>query len=345
MENNTILNMINYDSLKKIDSGEMHKTYDIWPQIAYESYKNPNTKIKLKKSSHLVFAGMGGSGAIGEVFSAILSKTNTHVTIVKGFHLPKTVKNNSLVIITSVSGNTLESITILEKARKIGAKILVFSSGGKIEGICKEKKIVHFNIKKYHSPRASFTAFLYFMLGVLKPILPIEEDDILESIIQLKRLGKNINSKNISKSNQAIKIAEWINFNPIIYFPLGLQSAATRFKNSIQENCKMHIITEDVIEACHNGIVAWEEPSNFQVFLLRGRDDVEETIQLWKILKKYFDKNKIKYNEIMSVDGNILTKLVCLIYLLDYSSIYLAIKREIDPTPVKSIEFIKKEMN
>ncbi len=62
-------------------------------------------------------------------------------------------------------------------------------------------------------------------------------------------------------------------------------------------------------------------------------------------MKGYFNKQKIEYKEITSESGNILTKIICLIYLFDYASIYHAIKLEIDPTPVNAIKYIKKKLN
>ncbi len=147
---------------------------------------------------------------------------------------------------------------------------------------------------------------------------------------------------NLSDENPAVSLAKWINGIPIIYYPFGLQSAAIRFKNSLQENAKMHVITEDIIEVCHNGIVAWEKPSDVKPILIQGADDFEKTKERWKIIKEYFESNSIEYKEISSVQGAILTKLINLIYFLDYTSIYKAILSKIDPTPVKSIEFIKK---
>jgi len=251
----------------------------MWPEIALQSYKDCTNSIEYSKPSHFVFAGMGGSGAINDIFSAILSKTNTHVTVVKGYHLPKTVNSDSIVVVTSVSGDTSETISILENAKEAGAKTIAFSDGGKIKQICMKNNIPHRNITKFHSPRASFTAFLYSMLGVLKPVLPIEESDVLESIKNLSLIHEKINSENMAESNPAIKIAEWINHTPVIYYPWGLQSAAIRFKNSLQENCKIHVIAEDVIEACHNGVVAWENNDNFQPILIRGKNDYEKTVQ------------------------------------------------------------------
>ena len=337
--------MIDKDSLDKFDSRGMYKIYDIWPKIAKESYFSNLVQVKYEKCKHIVFAGMGGSGAIGDIFSAILSKTSTHVTVVKGYHLPKTVTSDSVVVISSISGNTVESISMLENAIQQKSRIIVFSDGGKIKEICKEKNIPHRNIKKYHSPRTSFTSFLYGMLHVLKPIIPIEESDIIQSINKMEELSIRINSKEITKENPAIKISEWINQIPVIYYPWGLEPVAIRFKNSLQENSKIQAVIEDVIESCHNGIVTWDKQNNFQPILIRGKEDFDKTKERWEILKEFFDEKNIHYKEIESVEGNILTKIICLIYLLDYASIYLAIKLKTDPSPVNAIEYIKKKLN
>ena len=54
--------------------------------------------------------------------------------------------------------------------------------------------------------------------------------------------------------------------------------------------------------------------------------------------------NNIDFFEIFSEKGGIIGKLICLIYVLDYASIYRAVMSNIDPTPVKSIEFIKSKL-
>jgi len=337
--------LIDRASLEKFDSQKMHKVYDKWPEIAKESYFSKLTQIEYETCDHIVFAGMGGSGAIGDIFSAILSKTSIHVTVVKGYHLPKTVTSDSVVVVTSISGNTIETISMLENAIKLNSKIIVFSDGGKMEEICKNEKIQHRRIKKHHSPRGSFTSFLYGMLHVLKPIIAIEEKDIMESIEKLENISKNINSKEITDENPAIKLAKWINNTPVIYYPWGLEPVGIRFKNSLQENSKLQAVIEDIIESCHNGIVTWDKQNNFQPILIRGQDDFEKTKERWEILKEFFNKQKIDYREIISEEGNILTKIICLIYLLDYTSIYLAVKLKTDPTPVYAIEYIKKKLN
>jgi len=130
----------------------------------------------------------------------------------------------------------------------------------------------------------------------------------------------------------------------MIYYPFGLQAAAIRYKNSLQENAKMHAIAEDVVEACHNGIVSWEQSSNVIPVLIQGEDDYIKTKEIWKILKEYFKAKNIQYKQIFSGKGSILTKLVRLIYLLDYSTIYKAVLSEIDPTPINSIDYVKNNL-
>lgn len=319
----------------------MHKVYDIWPQIAKESYNINHEQISFENITHVVFAGMGGSGALHDIFSAILSKTNIHVSVVKGYHLPNTINSETLVITSSVSGNTAETLTVLDLAKKSNCKLIAFSSGGKMKEYCFENKIEHRSVPTYLSPRSSFPAFLFSMLKVLEHIIPIKKEDIIESIRNLENLQQKISSHNLSSDNPSIDLANYLTDIPVIYYPWGLQAAAIRFKNSLQENAKMHAMTEDVIEVCHNGIVAWERRSNVKPILIRGHDDYIKTKERWNTIKEYFEQENIEYKEICSIDGSILTKLINLIYLLDYTTIYRSVMSEIDPTPVAAIDFIK----
>ena len=332
------------EDLEKIDSKKMYQTYDKWPEIAKNSFDNDFEKFDTKGIDHIVFSGMGGSGSIGDVVSAILSKEDIHVSNVKGYHLPKTVDSNSLVVATSISGNTKETLTVLEKAQKTDAKIAVFSSGGMLQKFSETNNLFFQEISMIHSPRASFPKFLFSILNILKEIIPIKEIDIKEAISSLEITRNSIFSNNLTEENISLKLAEWIKEIPLIYYPWGLQSAAIRFKNSLQENSKIHVITEDVIESCHNDIVAWEKNSNVQPILIRGHDDYIKTIERWDILKEFFRDRKIEFFEIKSVDGNILSKIVNLVYLLDYASIYHAVLKKIDPSPVNAIDFVKARL-
>ena len=338
------LKILDIATLEKYDSQKMYKIYDKWPNIARQSFETVQESIYFENIDHIVFVGMGGSGAIGDLFSSILSKSDVHISLIKGYLLPKTVDKNTLVIVTSVSGNTDESLTVLNSAKKIDCNLIAFSSGGKMKQFCEDNQIIFREIPVLHSPRTSLINFTYTILKILNSILPIEEKEIIESFEQLEIVRKQIGSHNLSNSNPAITLAKWITGIPNIYYPHGLESAAIRFKSSLQENSKTHVILEDIIEACHNGIVAWEKSSEIQPVLLQGKDDYIKTKERFSIIKDFFIKNNIDFKEINSVSGNILTKTICLIYILDYTSIYKAVLSKIDPSPVKSISYIKSKL-
>ena len=332
------------NDIDKIDTQKIYEIYDKWPEIARESFVKQIKKFDVQDIDHIVFAGMGGSGSIGDVIGAILSKEDVHVSNVKGYVLPKTVDSKTLIVTTSVSGNTRETMTVLEKAKNSPAKIAAFSSGGMIKEYCQRNNIFHQEISMIHSPRASFTNFLYGIINTLETILPIKRSDVLESISILDTTKKNISSENLTESNDSLKLAQFVKEIPCLYYPAGLQSAAIRFKNSLQENAKMHVIAEDVIESCHNGIVAWKKNSDVFPILIKGQDDYIKTKERWSILEEFFDKKEIKYFSINSVNGNILSKIMNLVYIFDYATVYFSILNSIDPSPVDAIDYIKSRL-
>ena len=128
----------------------MYDAYNRWPDIAEEFYAKNFSKIDIKDINNIVFAGMGGSGTIGDIFSSILSRTDIHVSVVKGYLLPKTVDKNTLVVCTSISGNTQETLSILKNTNKINGKFIGLSSGGLMQEFCKKNSVNHFQIEQNH---------------------------------------------------------------------------------------------------------------------------------------------------------------------------------------------------
>ena len=96
--------------LEKIDSRFMFKIYDKWPQISKESYEKKFEKLDVTDIDHIVFAGMGGSGSIGDTISAILSKEDIHISNVKGYLLPKTVDSKMSVLLIGKIGSRIFNI-------------------------------------------------------------------------------------------------------------------------------------------------------------------------------------------------------------------------------------------
>jgi glucose/mannose-6-phosphate isomerase len=335
---------LEYSSLEHYDSGGMHKIYDKWPTLARTAFESSLEHFDIGKVDHIVFAGMGGSGLLGNFFQSALSKTGKHIDVIKGYVLPPGTTKNSLIIPISVSGNSQETLSILKQANQMDANIISFSSGGKIEQYCNLNNLNHVKILFEHSPRATFPILLYTMLNVLEPIFSFDKKDIYNSLNELNLLSEKISSNNLTNSNPSLNLAKWLTFNPIIYYPEGLHAAAIRFKASLQENAKTHVFLEEILETCHNGIVAWESTSNIQPVLIRGPDDHPKTNQRWEILKEFLNSKKISYWEVESISGGIISKLIYLIYMLDYTSIYRAIMTKVDPSPILPIDFIKNKL-
>lgn len=336
---------MNNSDLLKFDISGICKAYDRWPDIAEEVYEKDSYEIlDFKNIKHVAFAGMGGSGSVGEIFSSILSESGIHTSVIKSHLLPKTINDETLVVITSNSGNTDESLSIIQEAKKKNIKIITYSSGGQIKEFCNNNQIKFQYVEKIHSPRTSLSSMLYTMLKTLGPQFDISKTEIRNSINQMKKTREQINSSQLNDNNPSIRLAEWISGIPVIYYPQGLKAAAIRFKNSLQENSKIHVIAEEVLEVCHNGIMSWEGTTDMKCILIRGADDHFKTKARLEIIKQYFKEKNIAFYEVNSVSGELLSKIINLVFQLDYCSIYHAIINQIDPSPLESIKFIRDYM-
>ena len=95
--------MLDINTLKKSDSSLMHEMYDKWPQLARSAYESELNTVSFENIDHIILVGMGGSGAVCGVISAILSKTPIHTSVVKGYHLPNTADANTSVSYTHLT--------------------------------------------------------------------------------------------------------------------------------------------------------------------------------------------------------------------------------------------------
>ncbi len=323
----------------------MYEVYDNWPKIARESYEKKIMPINFDNVNHVVFVGMGGSGTASDIFYSILSQTSIHVTVVKGYVLPKNIDENTLVIMISVSGNTKETLTALKSSLQYNCMKMAFSAGGLIEKFANDNKIEHRSLTMYSNPRLSLPSIVYTMLNILETTLSINKNDIYDSIKALENCSQKICSDNLTDENPSLKLAMQLSKICLIYYPHGLQTVATRFKNSIHENMKKHALIENIIESCHNQIMAWEDNTDILPILLHGSDDHVKTINRWNVIKKFFAARKIDYKEFNVTGNNILTKNMSSIYELDYATLYNAVIEKTDPYTIESIDYIKKLLN
>ena len=311
----------------------MIDTYDKWPEYALESYK---TSESLDITyDNVLFSGMGGSGIAFDIISSLVQDKD--VIINKGYFLPKNI-SNSLIVVNSASGDTIETLTVLKNASKLKNKVIAFSSGGKIETFCKKNKITHYKYTLKSSPRASIPFSLYTILGTLSESLGIKKSMITDSLKTLRDSKKKIYDK---KNSPALDLAKFIKGYPVCYYSADLFPIALRFRQDFQENCKKLCATEEVVESCHNSINSWENPSGLSPILLRGSNDHKLIKNRFEVWKEYFDSRGIKYKEIYSGKGGLLSQFMGSIYEMSTSTIYYAIQDGTDPTLLKAIDFVK----
>lgn len=334
------IKLLNQSILEKYDTKRICNVYDNWPIIAKESYEFEHEPIQFD-GEKIVFTGMGGSGSINDLVSSLFD-TDTYL-ITNRFRNQK-IDSDSLVVFTSVSGNTRETLDALIVTKKLKCNTIVFSSGGLIEQYCIKNNLPFRKIPMYHSPRSSLVSYAYSMIKIFESIIPMKKVEIKKSILALESTGKKINTSNLNTDNISLSLAYWIKHIPILYYTSSLRIAAIRCKNSIHENAKLHAMAEDLTETCHNGIAAWEKSSKVQPIFIKDQNDSVQNRKQWNIIQQYFNEKNIDYKEIFSIDGNLFSKLINLIYVLDYASIYLAILSKTDPSPIKLIDFIKNNV-
>ena len=139
--------MLTKTEINKIDSHQMYQIYDSWHDLAKQSFENKLKKFEKKDIEHVVFAGMGGSGTVGDIISSVLSKTELHTTIVKGYRLPRDIDDNTLIVATSIMGNTDETLSIAKSSINSPAKFISFSSGGLLEKFSTNNNQEHYHIE------------------------------------------------------------------------------------------------------------------------------------------------------------------------------------------------------
>ena len=102
----------------------MYEVYDNWSKLAKEVFSSNLDYLTFENINHIVFTGMGGSGALGDVLKAILSNSSIYVNIVKGFTLLKAIGKNTLIVTTSISGSIIETLTVLKSPKDFGCKVV-----------------------------------------------------------------------------------------------------------------------------------------------------------------------------------------------------------------------------
>ncbi len=289
-------------------------------------------------------SGMGGSG-IGANFVQELTRGELKIPFVvgKGYEIPNFVGKNTLVIISSYSGNTEETLNALELAIPTGAKIVCVTSGGKIAAKAKELNLDCVILPSgWPSPRACLGFSLTQQLFILNKLKLISNKIIKQLDGAISLLEKNQTALN----KEGEKIAgKMLGFIPVIYTTDRMESVAVRFRQQINENSKLLCWHHVVPEQNHNELVGWQGgDKKFLVIYFRSKDDYARNSMRININKKIIGEYTPHIIELWSKGRNLVEQMMYLVHLGDFISCHLCDLRGMDSIEIKVIDYLKSEL-
>ncbi len=334
--------------MKKSDKSYMHRVFLDFPKqfrVGLEAAKNIKIPGKFNK---VLICGMGGSALPGDILDIWLSafKIPLPLFIHRNYNLPYQADKNSLVVCISYSGNTEETISSLEAARRKKLPVAAIGSGGRLAELCQKHKIPAAIVPKGYQPRMAlgfqFAALMKILVncGLIK--------DNLKSILALEK-----NLKPAKLENQGKKLAKkLINKTPVIYSSDRLKNLARIWKIKFNEVSKTLALYNYFPELNHNEIVGFEEVNKDQisnkkvcVFILRDlQDSYPRILKQMEITKDLIEKEGVKVEFIDMTGKNMMEKIFSSIILGFWTSFWLAMEYKVDPTEIKTVDEFKKRL-
>lgn len=325
----------------------MKSLIDNFPNQLREAI-NIGEKAKLtpakRKISNVFISGLGGSGIGGTIVSELVAlEATVPIAVGKGYFIPKFVNENTLVIISSYSGNTEETLQAMELAIKRKAKIVCVTSGGKVAGIAQKKKLDAIIIPGGNPPRSclgySFTQLL-FILGSYKIISNKFKGQLKAAVELIESEKQNIISEAHTVTDRLF------GKTPMIYATTYFEGVAIRFRQQLNENAKMLCGHHVIPEMNHNELVGWASGSErVSVVIFRDKDEYARNNARIEINKEVMKKYTPNIIEIWSKGRSQIEKAIYFIHLGDWVSVFLADKRGVDAVEVKVIDMLKGQLS
>jgi glucose/mannose-6-phosphate isomerase len=301
----------------------------------------------------VVILGMGGSAIGGDLFRSLVSPIGKPIIFVtRDYDLPTFVDNRTLVIASSYSGNTEETISAFSWSLERKCKKLVMTTGGKLKILAENARVPVFIIDRISQPRAAL-GFSFVPLIIFLEKLDFLEDKAteVEAMIQnLETLLLKLKETVTTSSNLAKQLATRLYGKIAVIYGAGvLSKVARRWKTQINENSKAWAFHETLPELNHNAVVGYKFPpelaSKIYVVLLRCSSLHPRTLIRYQVTSELLEQSGISH-QIMDGQGESeLSQMMNLVFLGDWTSYYLAILYDIDPTPVEVIDYLKKRLS
>ncbi|MEN3037793.1 MAG: bifunctional phosphoglucose/phosphomannose isomerase [Candidatus Kryptonium sp.] len=351
--------MLTLNDIRNYDKSDMFSKILNFAQQIKEAVKiGESAKIKfpVKKINKILLTGLGGSAIAGDLLRSYLSdEIKVPIIVNRDYFLPKFVDENTLLIVSSYSGNTEETISAYNDGIKKKAKIICITSNGEIEKIALKKKHPIVKIPSGYPPRTALGYSFFPILVILSNLgfVKSKKREIRETIELIEEKSK-VYSNPEHEENLAYKIAIRLAGSiPFIYSSGKFDAVAMRWVCQIEENSKMLAHFNIFPELNHNEIVGWsgeiegsvrELRNKISVVILRDDNEYERIKYRIEITDDLIRPYAGEVLNIYSEGKSPLARLFSQIYLGDWVSFYLAILNKVDPTPVRPIEYLKSEL-
>lgn len=297
---------------------------------------------------NIVICGMGGSGIGGSIVKSILQdELEIPVLLVKTYDLPNFVNPNTLVICSSFSGSTEETISCYLQAKDRNAKVLCITSGGKLEGLAKQNRDDLILIPSViSSPRANIGYSIIFLLTALEKYNLISNSYLIEFGNLIKLLSQNNESiKQLAKSLSE----SFESKNIFIYSDDRFAPIIVRCQQQINENSKHFCHVNAFPEFNHNELVGWEYPvemyNNSIVVFVKTDFDHPRVNKRMEICSDVFKNKNVHVKVVNSNGSSFLEQSFYIINLFDYVSVYLAEKNNVNPVSIEVIDLLKNKLS
>lgn len=297
----------------------------------------------------VVITGLGGSAIAGDFFRNLFrSELKVPVLVNRNYGLPEFCNKGTLVIVSSYSGSTEETLSSFEDAVNRGCKIFCISTGGELVKRAKAKNIPCFVLKPGFQPRYSFGLSFTALVRVLAEygVIPHSNEFLQNSIALWKNRGEELSSEGNSAFQLAVKLLGTV---PVIYGVADYtDSIVMRTKSQFNENSKVHSYFHNFPELNHNEIIGWEThaASGLKFSLLVVSDEIyhPQVKRRIEITSELIRKQGTEVYMVSSEKSEFGLRLMDIIYYLDWVTYYFAILRGKDPGEIDFIHLLKKRL-
>ncbi len=292
---------------------------------------------------NVLITGLGGSGIGGTIISEVVSDNcKVPITVNKDYFIPNFVNENTLVIISSYSGNTEETLAAMDMAISKKAQIACVTSGGNVLELAKQHQYDFIEIPGGHPPRSCIGYSLvqlvqiFISKGLANATLM---NDLEKAIILLDKHESAIQS-------EAKSIAEKLHHKIAVIYSLGTCEGVTvRFRQQINENSKMLAWHNTFPEMNHNELVGWTEKNDMlKVITFHTDFDYVRTKKRYEVCKPLFESLSSGVIDIYAKGDSKLEQFLYHIHIGDWISCYLADLKGIDAVEVNVINNLKNEL-